>query len=71
METDAALELIPPALVAASGNGMRCTGDRCMALDGVVGTATSCRIYALRPDVCKACLPGDEACLIARRRFEL
>jgi hypothetical protein len=25
----------------------------------------------VRPDVCRACLPGDEACTLARRRFGL
>ena len=28
-------------------------------------------VHAVRPDVCRACQPGDEACLIARRRFGL
>ena len=50
---------------------MRCNGDRCTALVGEVGVATACSIYAVRPDVCKACLPGDDACLMARRRFNL
>jgi rRNA maturation protein Nop10 len=71
LEDDAALERIPPALVAEAGTGMRCDGDRCAALAGVVGEATSCTVYTLRPDVCRACLPGDEACRMARRRFNL
>jgi hypothetical protein len=25
----------------------------------------------VRPQVCRACLPGDDACLTARRRFNL
>jgi hypothetical protein len=25
----------------------------------------------VRPEVCKACLPGDAACRMARRRFHL
>jgi Fe-S-cluster containining protein len=66
LEDDAALDLIPPALVAENGAGMRCHGNRCAALKGEVGRATSCSIYAVRPDVCRACLPGDEACLMAR-----
>lgn len=69
LETDAALERIPRALVADNGNAMRCASDRCAALAGVVGHATSCTIYAERPDVCRACLPGDDACLMARRKF--
>ena len=36
-----------------------------------VGISTACAIYAVRPDACKACLPGDGACQIARARFNL
>jgi uncharacterized protein len=50
---------------------MRCEGDRCAALVGDVGVSTSCAIYAVRPDVCRACLPGGDDCAIARRRFNL
>lgn len=71
LEDDAALALIPPALINDRGNGMRCNGDRCEALAGEIGSATSCTIYDVRPDVCRACLPGDDACLIARRRHDL
>jgi hypothetical protein len=38
---------------------------------GDVGVSTACAIYTVRPDVCKACLPGDDACQLARRRFNL
>jgi hypothetical protein len=71
LESDAHLERIPPGLVDASRHGMRCTGARCAALVGVVGQSTSCAIYALRPDVCRACSPGDAECLEARRHFGL
>jgi hypothetical protein len=50
---------------------MRCIGDRCSALSGQVGIATACEIYAERPDVCRACEPGDEACGIARSKHGL
>lgn len=50
---------------------MRCSGDRCAALTGEVGVATACAVYAVRPDVCKACVPGDHACETARRHFGL
>ena len=50
---------------------MRCNGNRCTALVGAVGVATSCAVYAVRPEVCRTCLPGDEACAMARRRFGL
>jgi uncharacterized protein len=50
---------------------MRGTGTRCAALVGSVGQSTSCAIYALRPNVCRACSPGDPDCGEARRHFGL
>lgn len=71
LEDDADIARIPPAMLAANGSGMRCDGDRCVALTGKVGEATGCGIYALRPIVCRDCLPGDEACLMARQHHGL
>lgn len=71
LEEDAALARIPPELVNAAGTGMCCTGDRCAALTGIVGTSVSCTAYAVRPDVCRECSPGDDACTIARAGFNL
>lgn len=71
LESDERLDAIPPELVATDLGGMRCAGDRCAALAGKVGVAASCTIYADRPDVCRACLPGDDECLTARRSFGL
>jgi Fe-S-cluster containining protein len=71
LEDDAALARIPPAFVDDQQGRMRCNGDRCAALVGEVGVSTSCAIYADRPDVCRACLPGDGACETARRHFNL
>jgi Fe-S-cluster containining protein len=68
LESDEALALIPAALVDDSQGKMRCEGDRCTALTGKVGVATACSIYAVRPDVCRACQPGDPECNIARAR---
>ncbi|MBY3022370.1 YkgJ family cysteine cluster protein [Rhizobium leguminosarum] len=70
-ETDAALDLLPAHFVAANQQGMRCDGARCSALVGRVGSETSCQVYDLRPDVCRACVPGDDACLTARAFFGL
>ena len=70
-EDDAALDLIPKALVNARSSGMRCEGDRCAALSGKVGVATSCTIHAVRPEVCRTCMPGDVECTMARRKFGL
>ena len=52
-EDDSALDLIPEKFVNARLSGMRCDGDRCSALSGRIGVATSCGIYAVRPEVCR------------------
>ena len=65
-ESEAENALIPEALVAAEGSGMRCEGERCMALAGTIGVETACTIYTVRPIVCRDCLPGDDACTMAR-----
>ena len=70
-EEDAALDLIPPALINDRGSGMRCEGDRCAALTGKIGEATACSIYTVRPEVCRTCMPGDAECAMARRKFGL
>lgn len=70
-ESDDEIDLIPPALVAENGSGMRCEGNRCAALKGEIGKATACGIYGLRPDVCRICLRGDPECLMARRAWGL
>jgi Fe-S-cluster containining protein len=69
-EDDAALELIPTQFVNATMSGMRCEGERCSALSGKIGVATSCGVYAVRPEVCRTCMPGDAECLLARRRHK-
>jgi Fe-S-cluster containining protein len=70
-EDDAALDLIPKKFVNERQSGMNCDGDRCTALTGKVGEATACGIYDVRPDVCRACMPGDPECALARRRHGL
>jgi Fe-S-cluster containining protein len=70
-EDDAALDLIPEKFVNEKLSGMRCDGERCSALSGKVGVATSCGIYAVRPEVCRTCMPGDPECTMARRRHGL
>ena len=71
LESDEALARIPLEYVDDRHGRMRCRGDRCSALVGEVGKAASCAVYAVRPEVCRACLPGDEACREARRHFNL
>ena len=66
LESDEQLALIPEDLVAADLSGMRCENDRCLALGGEIGKHVACGIYAVRPEVCRACMPGDPECLMAR-----
>ncbi|MBB3308587.1 hypothetical protein FHT78_000316 [Rhizobium sp. BK196] len=68
-ESDADLDLLPAHFVSADQTGMRWDGDRCCALSGTVGSHVACMVYDIRPDVCRACLPGDDACLTARKAF--
>ena len=70
-EDDAALDLIPQKFVNERLSGMRCDGERCSALSGKIGVATACEIYAVRPEVCRTCMPGDDECAMARRRHGL
>jgi Fe-S-cluster containining protein len=71
LESSAALDQIPAAFINAAQSGMRCEGDRCSALVGKIGAATSCAIYDVRPDVCRACEAGDAECSMARSRVGL
>jgi Fe-S-cluster containining protein len=70
-EDDADLDCIPAEFIDRQLNRIRCDGDRCSALAGEVGVSTSCLIYAVRPHVCRACVPGDDACRLSRHRFGL
>ena len=71
LEDEVEIGRIPRALVDDVRGRMRCNGNRCGALVGTVGVATSCAVYDRRPDVCKACMPGDDACRTARQHFGL
>jgi len=33
--------------------------------------ATRCEIYAIRPEVCRTCMPGDAECAMARGKHGL
>ncbi|MGQ9367418.1 YkgJ family cysteine cluster protein [Azospirillum sp. ST 5-10] len=50
---------------------MRCDGDRCAALAGVIGEGVWCRVYADRPLVCREFTAGSDACRAVRRHFSL
>lgn len=71
MESDETLALIPEKFVSADLSGMRCDGQRCMALSGEIGKFVACTIYDVRPEVCRACMPGDPECLMAREEHGL
>jgi Fe-S-cluster containining protein len=71
LESDEVLALIPERYVDDANGRMRCEGNRCTALSGKVGEATACVVYAVRPEVCRACEPGDPECDIARRHHGL
>ncbi|MDF1587312.1 YkgJ family cysteine cluster protein [Marinimicrococcus flavescens] len=71
LESDEALARIPERFTDRRLHRMRCDGERCSALTGEVGVRTGCAVYEVRPDVCRECQPGDDACLMARRRFGL
>ena len=71
LETEEQIAAIPRDYVDDARGTMRCKGDRCVALNGEVGVATVCTLYAVRPQVCRDCLPGDDSCTVARARFNL
>ena len=66
-EDDTALDRIPPEFVSADLSGMRCNGDRCTALVGEIGKSTTCALYDIRPDVCRACQIARSCALIGCR----
>jgi len=70
-ETDEEIARIPANFVMDDQSAMACDGDRCRALRGRVGEATLCAIYDVRPEVCRACQPGDDACRLARSHYGL
>jgi Fe-S-cluster containining protein len=71
LETEEEIEAIPRDYVDDARGTMRCNGNRCAALSGEIGVATACTVYAVRPQVCRSCEPGDDSCALARRRFSL
>jgi Fe-S-cluster containining protein len=71
LETEEEMEAIPREYVDDARGTMLCNGNRCAALTGEVGGATGCTVYAVRPQVCRSCQPGDDSCTLARRHFNL
>lgn len=56
---------VTPAIVRLVGTDA--SPPRCAALDGEVGQAVACRIYAGRPSPCREFDTGHAACARARR----
>jgi uncharacterized protein len=71
MGSDADLDRIPHAYIDGDLGRMRCSDSRGVALAGEGGLSTACAIYTVRSHVRRACLPGDDSCKMARRRFNL
>lgn len=71
LETEAEIARIPPQYVNDAVGCMLSIDNRCSALEGRLGEHVACRVYEVRPIVCRDCMPGDEECLIARRHFGL
>lgn len=63
---------VPVALTQALGSLHRCMRGtaqhpvRCVALEGELGEAVRCTIYAQRSSTCRSVQPGDAQCLKAR-----
>jgi uncharacterized protein len=58
---------IPPEMVRTDLPLLKTVDSRCVALDGVVGSCVSCKIYENRPEACRRFVPGSLLCLEARK----
>ena len=47
---------------------MKTENNRCVALEGEVGTSVKCAVYHCRPDACKKFIVGSELCNEAKRK---
>jgi Fe-S-cluster containining protein len=59
---------IPVEMVREDLPLMRTVGDRCVALEGVVGVRCGCAVYPVRPEACRGFVPGGVLCLEAREK---
>lgn len=71
LESDEQLARIPEGFRDDAKGRMRSIGDRCAALTGEVGRHVACAVYEDRPNVCRDCQPGDDACREARAAYGL
>ena len=74
---DAAASKLPERLTEKLNPWLSCmagtnqASPRCHALQGTIGTAVSCGVYAERPSPCHELQPGDEKCNRARAHHGL
>ena len=68
---------LPAALVEKVNPWIACmagtqeAAPRCVALEGPVGGAATCRVYGQRPEPCRELQAGDDKCRRARERHGL
>jgi len=66
---DHLLEPLTPRFACMAGTNA--ADPRCVALDGQIGVAVRCTVYADRPSGCRELQPGEDKCLRARQRHAL
>ncbi|WIT12212.1 YkgJ family cysteine cluster protein [Paucibacter sediminis] len=66
---DALTERVSPLYSCMAGTHSK--APRCAALQGEIGGAVACSVYAQRPSPCREVVAGDAKCLAARQRHGL
>jgi Fe-S-cluster containining protein len=64
-------EKIPQEMQRMDYPLMKTKDNRCVALEGVVGSCVSCKIYFDRPYACRQFTPNGELCLEARKKLNI
>jgi uncharacterized protein len=57
---------VPEEYLDEDGFTIQCHGNRCSALEGIVGISVRCLIYDRRPIVCRQFEPGSMDCRYVR-----
>ena len=65
------LDGVPESMCDCENGRMKCDGDRCVALVGVIGERVHCSVYPSRPLVCREFIPGSPDCNTVRAYFGL
>jgi Fe-S-cluster containining protein len=50
---------------------MKTEDNRCVALEGEIGTLVKCSVYNCRPDACRKFEVGSDLCNEARRKANI